>query len=292
MNISELSSGFADLVANAQKSLVFVRGGRCEAASGVAWSRDLVVTAANAFERERGLTATFSDGQKEAILLGADAASNLAVLRVEAELSPLAHADSSALRPGELALALSRGARGTRARLGMIARVGGEWRLAGGLRVERYVESDIPPAPGLSGSVLVGAQGALIGINLAGIVRGSLVTLPASSAKAIVDSIVAHGRVRRARLGVALERVELPRALAERLGRRYGLVVLSVLEGGPAERAGVLLGDVVLAVAGTAVESVDALQGVLGEQSIGQELSVDLLRAATQQTLGVTPEAR
>jgi serine protease DegQ len=292
MNIAELSNALAELVSTAQRSVVFVQGARCEAASGVAWSRDLVVTAAHAFERERGFTVTSSGERKEATLVGMDAASNLAVLRVDAELAPLPHADLGGLRAGELAVALARGSRGTRARLGMVARVGGEWRLGGGLRVDRYIESDIAPAPGLSGSVLVGAQGALIGVNLAGLVRGSLVTLPAGSVGAIVDAIVSHGRVRRARLGVALERVELPRALAERLGRRHGVVVLSVLEGGPAERAGVLLGDVILAVGAEPVESVDALQGVLGEQVIGQELSVALLRAGAERTLGVTPEAR
>jgi S1-C subfamily serine protease len=238
------------------------------------------------------LTVTLADGRKEATLLGSDAASNLAVLRVDAELAPLPHADTSTLRPGELVLALARGSRGSHARLGMLARVGGEWRLGGGQRVERYLESDIPPAPGLSGSALVGARGDLIGVNLAGLVRGSLVALPASSVQPIVEAIAAHGRVRRAKLGVAVERVELPRALSARLGRAHGLVVLSVLEGGPAERSGVLLGDVLLELAGQAVESVQDLQSVLAASPGGTELALALWRAGTERTLTVVPEAR
>jgi S1-C subfamily serine protease len=129
-------------------------------------------------------------------------------------------------------------------------------------------------------------------VNLAGLVRGSLVALPAASVQPIVEAIAAHGRVRRAKLGVAVERVELPRALAERLGRRHGLVVLSALPGGPAERAGVLLGDVLLALADRAVESVQDLQGVLAAGAPGAELTLALLRAGAEQALTVVPEAR
>ena len=292
MNLSELSTAFGDLVANSEKSSVLVYGARCDTASGVAWTKDLVVTAAHSLERERGLEVGLAGGREEATLLGADPASNIAVLRVDAELSPLPRADTSRLRTGELAVALGRGTRGAFARLGMLARVGGEWRLAGGQRVERFIQTDIAPSSGLSGSALVSADGGLIGLNLAGLARGSLVTLPAATVDAVVSAIATHGRVRRARLGVGLERVELPRALGERLGRRSGLLVLSVLEGGPAERAGLLLGDVILALGGQAVERVQELQGLLGEGAVESELSVSLLRAGSELVVSVTPEAR
>jgi S1-C subfamily serine protease len=289
----ELSEQLADAVATAEKSIVTIFGDRSHGASGLAWSKDVVVTAAHALEREDGLEVVVGDGRVKATLLGADAASDLAVLRVEeTTLAPPATADPGALRLGELALALSRTARGLKVRLGVVSRLGGEWRLPGGQRVERFVESDIVPAPGHSGSVLVNADGALIGVNAAGFSRGSLVALPASAVAGIVDAIVQHGRVRRARLGVGLERVALPRVLAERRGQRRGLLVTSVLEGSPAERGGVVLGDLILGVEGRPTERVDDLMSVLGESAIGVPLAVDLVRAGTESKLTLSPEAR
>lgn len=291
-DLVSLSNSLADVVARTEAGIALVHGARCETASGVAWTKDLLVTAAHAIDRERGIEITLASGRHEATLVGADNSSNLAVLRIQSELSPLPQADVGRLRTGELALAVSRGTRGLKARLGVVGRLGGEWRLPGGLRVERYVESDIAPAPGLSGSALVSAGGELIGVNLAGLVRGSLVTLPAPAVQSIVDAIARHGRVRRARLGVALERVELPRSVADRHGQRHGLLVLSVLEGGPGERAGILQGDVIVALAGNSVERVEDLQTALGEAAIDVPAEVTLVRAGNELTLSATPEAR
>lgn len=290
--LMRVSANLADVVSGAGGSVALVHGARAEAASAVAWSKDLLVTAAHALEAERALEVTLAGSRQPASLVGADPASDLAVLRVDAELSPLPQADAARVRAGELVLALSRGQRGLKARLGIIARVAGEIRLGGGARVERYVETDIAPAPGLAGSALVGAAGELIGVNLTGLVRGQLVTLPAANVAPIVDALVAHGRVKRMRLGVALQRVELPRALAERLGQKNGLVVLSVLESGPAERGGLLLGDVILAVGGERVERVEDLQGRLAEHAAGSELALASLRAGEERAFTLTPEAQ
>jgi S1-C subfamily serine protease len=291
-SILELSNGIGDAVARAAGSVVAVHGGRCETASGVAWSEQHVVTAAHALEREQDLEVTIGEERVPATLIGADPATDLAVLRVDRVLAPRPAVDTATLRVGHLALALSRSGRGLRARLGVVSRLGGQWRLGPGIRVEHYVESDIVPAPGLAGSALVDASGALIGVNATGVLRGVLVALPGSAVTRVVDAIVAHGHVRRAKLGVAVERVELPAALAERRGRQRGLIVLGVAPGGPAEKGGVLLGDVILSVAGAPVSRVDELSSALDEGSIGRELPVELLRAGSELTLTVRPEAR
>jgi len=290
--ILDLSNDLAGAVARASGGVVGVHGGRCETASGVAWNEHHVVTAAHALERESDLEVTLGEERVAATLVGADPASDLAVLRVERDLTPLSRADAVAPHVGELALALSRSARGLRSRLGVVARVSGAFRLGPGIEVERYVESDIAPAPGLAGSALVNAEGALIGVNATGVVRGVLVALPGSAVSRVVSAIMTHGHVRRAKLGVALERVELPQAVAARRGARRGLIVLGVAPGGPAERAGIALGDVILAVGGKAVERVDELAGALDEGKIDVELAVDILRAGAEQTLSVRPEAR
>jgi S1-C subfamily serine protease len=290
--LGQISKELGDLVAQVNPSVVAVHGGRCETASGVAWSQEHVVTAAHALERENELEVTVGEERVPATLVGTDPGSDLALLRVERELSPVRHADVAALRAGELALALTRGPRGPRARLGVVSRVGPAFRLGPGLEVERYVESDIAPAPGLAGSALLDANGALIGLNATGVVRGVLVALPGGSVSRVVDALARHGRVRRAKIGVAVERVELPAAVANERGRRRGLIVLGVAPDGPAERAGFVLGDVILALGGQAVERADELSSALDESKIGVELDVEILRAGTVVTLRVTPEAR
>jgi S1-C subfamily serine protease len=289
--MTELSNALGDAVAAAATGVVAVLHGPCETTSGIVYDEHHVVTAAHDLEQDGTLEIRLGEERVPATLVGTDPASDLAVLRVERALTPLARAADDSLRAGNLVVAVNQGPRGARARLGIVSRVGGPWRLGGGLRIARYVETDIVPTPGLSGSALVDATGALVGVNATGLVRGVLVTLPLSALAPVVDAIVAHGRVRRAKLGVALQRVELPAAAAQQFGRKRGLIVLGLAAGGPAERAGVLVGDVLVAVAGTAVERVDELQAVLDASKIDQETSVELVRAGAATSVVVKPEA-
>lgn len=289
--MTDLSQALGDAVAAAETGVVAVHHGPCETTSGVVYDEHHVVTAAHQLENGGAVEIRIGDERLPAAVVGTDPASDLAVLRVERVLTPLPRANDAALRAGNLVVAVNQGPRGARARLGIVSRVGGPFRLGGGTRITHYVETDIVPTPGLSGSALVDASGALVGINATGFVRGVLVTLPLSVLAPVVDSILAHGRVRRAKLGVALQRVDLPAALAEQLGRKRGLIVLGLAAGGPAERAGVLVGDVLVAVAGAAVERVDELQAALDESKIEQDTSVELVRAGAVTSVVVRPEA-
>jgi S1-C subfamily serine protease len=291
-NILDVSRALGSVVAAAEASVVAVHGGRCEVSSGIAWGKSLVVTGMASLEGEQGVDVATATGRVPATLVGTDPRSGVALLRVDAELSPFKLADASGLRVGELVVALARTGRGLGARLGIVSRLGGPWRLPGGARFDHYVESDVTPTPGLSGSALVTASGELIGVNAPALGRGTLVSLPATGVSRIVDALLAHGRVRRARLGVGLERVELPRVLADRLGRRRGLVVVAVVEGGPAERAGLLLGDVIIALRDKPTERVDDVYDALDESAIDADVYADILRAGTEQRVLVKPEAR
>jgi serine protease DegQ len=289
--ITDFSNALGEAVAGALRGVLPLHhaGGTT---SGIVFDEHHLVAAARAFEPEGAVEAEVGGDRLAATLVGSDPATDVAVFRVERPLTPLARADETALRPGHLVVAVAQGSRGARARMGIVSRLGGPWQLGGGARFERYIETDILPAPALSGSALVDATGALLGINAAGLVRGALVTLPASALAPIVGAIVSHGRVRRAKLGVALQRVEVPAPVAAQRGQPNGLIVLGVAPGGPAERAGVLVGDVLLAVGGTRVARVDELQGVLDESKIDAETSIELLRAGAETSLNLRPEAR
>jgi S1-C subfamily serine protease len=298
-DILDVSRALASVVASAEASVVLVHGGRSETSSGTVWGKHqgashatLVVASAQPLEREQAIEVSAPTGRVPATLVGADPASGIALLRAEADLVPFAHADDGGLRVGEIVLALARTPRGPTARLGIVSRLGGEWRLPGGTRFDRYIETDVAPSPGLSGSALVDASGKLVGLNVAGLARSALVSLPAAGVARIVDALVAHGRVRRARLGVAVERVELPRAVADRVGRRRGLLVTSVVEGGPAERGGLFIGDVILAIGETATERVEDLRSALDEAAIDAEVDTRILRAGEEKRLVLVPEAR
>jgi len=291
-SMTDLSNALRDTVARAETGVLPIHQGASSVTTGIVFDEHHVVTTARAIEPDAPFEVALGGERVPATFVGADPASDLAVLRVERPLAPLPLADDAELRPGNLVVAISQGFRGTRARLGIVSRVGGAWHLAGGLRLARYFETDIAPTPELSGSALVDASGALVGINAIGPGRGSLVTLPLAALASVVKSIADHGRVRRAKLGVALQRVDLPAKAAARLGARQGLIVLGLAENGPAERAGVLVGDILLAVGGTKVERVEELQALLDESKIDAETSLELHRAGAEATLTLKPVAR
>jgi S1-C subfamily serine protease len=291
-SMTDLSNALGDTVARAATGVLPIHQGSHGVTTGIVFDEHHLVTAARGVEPDAPLEVALGAERVPATFVGADPASDLAVLRVERTLTPLPQADDALLRTGHLVVAVSQGSRGTRARLGIVSRVGGSWHLSGGLRLPRYFETDIAPTPELSGSALVDAGGALVCINVVGPVRGSLVTLPLAALTSVVKAIAEHGRVRRAKLGVALQRVELPAKAAARLGARQGLIVLGLAEGGPAEQAGVLVGDILLAVGGTKVERVEELQALLDESKIDAETNLELHRAGAEATLTLRPVAR
>ena len=150
-----------------------------------------------------------------------------------------------------------RGANGVSASFGVISAVSGPWRTWRGGQIERFIRPDVNIYPGFSGGALVDAEGGVIGLNTSGLTRGVGVTVPASAVSRVTDELLSRGHVRRGFLGVGLHPVQLPDG-----GR--GLIVLSLEPGGPAHKAGVFVGDVLLTLDGEAVDDTDAVQSHLG----------------------------
>jgi serine protease Do len=290
-SLVQISNALRDVVARVAPSVVSVRGRRACAASGLVWSENLVLTSARAFDREDELSVVVGDGQRSAQQVGVHPGSDLLALRVEGPLSPFVRATTHS-ELGELVALLARPGESLRARLGVISAAGGEWHLPGGARVERYLETDIAPTPALAGTALIAMDGSLVGINHPGIARGALVTLPASSIVEIVEQLSSHGRVRCGHLGVMVHPVRLPSALAKELGRSAGLMTLGVSESSPAERAGVLLGDVLLEFDGQPLARVDELAAALSATSIDRQSQLRVLRSGGVRSLAVKPEER
>ncbi len=275
-----LSNSLASAVEAAGPFVVRIAWGR-RPASGVIWSADGVVLAADhSVRRDEGIVVTLSDGRDvPAAVAGRDAGTDLAVLRAEATGLPVPPwYDHEGLKVGQLVLALARPWRTMRARLGILSVVGQEWQTAGGTQIDRYIESDIEPAIGVSGGPLLDAAGRVIGVNTVGLIRGAVLTVPTATLRRVTDSLLTHGRIRRGYLGVASQTVRLPDALAQAATQKAGLLVLSVEAGSPAGRAGVMLGDLILSVGGQPVQRTDQLLNVLTEDRIGTQVSIRLAR--------------
>ncbi|MBI5067178.1 MAG: serine protease [Deltaproteobacteria bacterium] len=290
----ELSEGMAAAAARAAPWVVRVEGRRRGPASGAVWSADgLIVAAAHALEREEELAVGLEGGETvPAELVGRDPGIDVAVLRVaRGGLAP-AEWSEAAPRPGQLLLGLSRPGRGLRVALGVVARVGPEWRTPAGGRLERYLEADLPLRPGLSGGLLLDAGGRALGLSAGGLARGAALGIPPEALRRAVKAILAHGGVRRGFLGISTLPVRLPGGTAREQGQEAGLLVTGVEPGSPAERAGLLLGDTVLRAAGQAVAHPSELLPFLEEERIGEPLALRTLRAGALREVPVTVGAR
>lgn len=287
--LKNLSNALAQTVAAASPSIVRVEGRRRLAASGIVWSADgLIVTAHHTVQKEEGLQVGLPDGQTvAATLVGRDPTTDLVVLRAEARnLTPLAPAAES-MQVGHLVLALGRPGQTVQATLGIISALGESWRTSVGGLIDRYVQTDVVMYPGFSGGPLVNAPGQLLGLNTSALVRGISLTIPAGTLQRVVDMLVKHGKVRRGYLGVNTQPVRLPAALEQQLGQEAGLLLAAVEPGSPAEQGGLLLGDTIVAVEGSAVQQHDDLLALLGSDRVGTSVKIRIVRGGQIQEMSV-----
>ena len=292
--LTELSDALAAAVERAGAATVRVNARRRLAASGVVWSPDgVVLTSDHVIEREEEIKVGLPGGREvPARLAGRDPGSDLAVLRVSgADLTPAERALENSAKVGHIVLALGRPtAEGLMASMGVVSTLGGPWRSFRGGQVEGYLRSDVTFYPGFSGGPLVDAAGRVVGINSSRLGRGAGLTIPAAAAQKIVDALLRQGRIRRGYLGIGSQPVRLPPALAAKLGggQETGLLVVTVEPGSPAERAGLLIGDILVGMAGAPVRDTDDLQALLGSDRVGQAAPLIVLRGGDRRELTVT----
>ncbi len=276
----DLSNGLADAAQTASQSIVRVDGRQRMAASGITWASDLVVTAHHVVERDENIGIGRPDGsQASAVVVGRDPSTDLALLRVDGGgLTPPAWLEDGDLRVGQLVLALGRPGRTVQATLGVVSALGDGWRTGAGGQINRYLQTDVVMYPGFSGGPLVDVAGRVVGLNSSALARGVSVSLPTATVRRVVETLLAHGKVRRGYLGVSTQRIRLSGAVAEQAGQETGLLVNQVVEGGPAEAAGLFLGDTILAVAGEPVRHHDDLLVRLSGDRVGAAVPFRILR--------------
>jgi S1-C subfamily serine protease len=202
-------------------------------------------------------------------------------------LTPAPRSESADLRVGHLALALGRPGKTVQATLGIVSALGQSWRTPAGGQVDLYLQTDVVMYPGFSGGPLVDARGQVLGLNTSALLRGVSLAVPVSTLQRVIESLLAHGRMRRGFLGIGIQPVRLPVDLAQQVGQETGLLLTQVSDGGPAKQGGMLLGDTIISLDGQPVPHHDALIALLGSDRVGTTVPVRVLRAGQIQVLEV-----
>jgi len=229
----------------------------------------LIATADHALESDEVEVVRADGAAERATVAGRDPSIDLALLRVERAGTPVEFAPTDALRVGALVLAVGRDDDGDlAASMGVLSAVGGPWRTWHGGEIDRFVRPDLDLYARFAGSPLVDVTGRVLGANSGALARRQTLTVPgATLQRAIAELLARGGRTRRGYLGVALHPVD------------GGAIVLGVAPGGPADRAGVLVGDVIVAIDGERIDDADDVYARLGARSVGTTVALDVRRA-------------
>ena len=278
------SNDLASAVEKAGRGVVAIHGRPRVPSSGIHWRPGVVVGADHTIQRDEEITVSLSDGRSvHATLAGRDPGTDLAVLKLESADSPVVQiGDAATLRVGHVALSVGRsGGNDLGASLGVISALGDAWRTWRGGHIDRFIRLDLSIYLGFSGSALVDMRGDVVGLNTSGLARGMAIAIPAMTVSRVAGELLEKGHVARGYLGIGMQPVVLPKALQKslNLSSNTGLIIVSVEPDGPAAKAGVLLGDVLIALDGDAVNHTDDVQAKLGPDRIGKTLTASLVRA-------------
>lgn len=292
-----LSQSLAKAVERVGKAVVAVDARPRVATSGVVWRDGVIVSTNHTVQRDEEITVQLADGRDlRANLVGRDPSTDLAVLRVEADqtlgINPVTTTPHNELKVGNLTLAIGRThrERGVTASFGIVGALGDQWRTWRGGEIDRLIRPDVSIFIGFSGGALIDVEGRVIGINTTGLARGAGLTIPASTVNYVVDTLVEHGRIARPYLGVGMQPVALPAGLRSQLNlpNESALVILSVEADSPAGRAGITLGDVLVALEGVPVADTDDVQTALSRAQVGQTIRAAILRGGEQREITLT----
>jgi S1-C subfamily serine protease len=266
--------------------------------SGVIFTPDgFILTNSHVIHGAASITVVLADGRQfRGDLIGDDPFTDLAVVRITAQDLPSAVlGDSQAIRIGQLVIALGNpfGFQAT-VTAGVVSALGRSLRAGGGRLIDNVIQTDAALNPGNSGGPLVNSRGEVIGINTAMIpwAQGICFSIPVNTAKFIAGHLMKEGKVSRAYIGIGGQVLEIARAAirAHQISGARGVMVAHIERSSPAEKAGLLEGDVVIEFNGHRVESIDDLHRELSSKTVGQEISLTLLRLEKKIFMAVKPE--
>jgi len=290
--LTQFSNDLADAVEAAAPSVVQVQGRR-RPATGLVYAEGVVVTTMRAVGRQDGLRVRTHTGDTlDATLAGWDPATSLAVLKVPGLVAAPFVPSATPVRVGHLALAVARSwSNAVTASAGVVAVIGGPLPTGRRRAIDQVIRTTAPMHEGFSGGAFLDASGALVGMTTAAAIRGFGVVIPAGIVWKTAAHILEHGGSARGYLGIVGQPVRLRDSQAG-ANRDSALLVSGVGPDGPAAKAGLLIGDVILALDGAPVSSPEDLLDLLTGSRVGQTATLKLLRGGAPAEVTVTIGAR
>jgi S1-C subfamily serine protease len=284
-----LSNNLASIVEQAGSAVVAVNTGKRISPSGIHWRQGIIVTSDESLQNYEDITVTLADGSNVPVtLIGQDSSTDVAVFQIQQNTdTPIANisianiGDATTLKVGHLVLGLARSKEGDlRTAMGTVSVVTGAWRSMSGGKIDQFIRPDITLYQGFAGGSLVDAEGKVVGMNTTGR-RGTALTIPASTVNRVVEQLVSKGRITRGYLGVGMQPVRLPKNLqtALNLASSNGVIIINVEPNSPADKAGVLIGDILVTFDNAPVNSVgDVLMQLNSGELAGKTVSVQIVR--------------
>jgi len=291
-SLTEVSDALAQATEQAAAHLVAVHTEPRGSSSGVIWRSGIVVTAEHALRRDEEIQVTLPDGRVvAATLVGRDPSTDLAVLKcAEAGSAVSMPSEGGGLRPGNLTLVVGRTrASGPVAALGVVSLRTAARRTWTGAALSPYVRLDVALQPTAVGGAVVNSDGRVVGMATPRFARFGAIAIPAAVIERVVDTLLKKGRIPHGYLGVGLQPVRLPEALRQSLKReeRTAAIVLEVEPEGPAHRAGIVIGDILVTLAGHPVARVEDVHSQLSDEAIGKSLPLRLVRGGAAQEVNI-----
>lgn len=284
----QFSDALAARVESTKPTAVAIRLAHERFVTGIVWQSDVVVASEQSLPRREEFEVVMTGGTvTTAKVAGRDSSTNIAVLRPQAPLASSSITTNEA-RAGAIAIAIGAdGTGGASARLGIVNIVGPEWHSSRGGLIDRRIALDVRLARSEEGGPIFDAAGSCIGMSTFG-PRGQVLVIPAATINRIVPTLLKDGRVARGWLGVALQAVAVPDALRETVDQSSGLMVMSVVENGPAAQAGIVAGDIILSVDGTSTRRFRKIARHFGSENIGRKAELRVIRSGAVITVRTT----
>jgi S1-C subfamily serine protease len=293
----ELSNALALATGRAAANVVAIHTETRGSSSGIVWRPRVIVTSEHALRRDEEIQVTLPNSRVvPATLAGRDPSTDLAVLKCDEADSPVSEfGELATLKPGSLTLVVGRTrASGPVASLGVVSLVASERRAWTGASLSPYIRLDIELQPIAVGGAVIDANGKAVGLATPRFARFGAIAVPSSAINRIADTLLKQGRIPHGYLGVGLQSVRLPNALRESLQRNENsaVIVLELQPDGPADKAGIVIGDILVSLSDHPLTRLEDVQSLLTGDAIGKSLSLKFVRGGSVQERSIMVEER